>query len=114
MAPTQQEQYADLIKSFQDASTDSNSTPYNGITMMTELRKLSNHPLLMRLHYDMNQVKQMAALLAKDPNYKDTKVDYIVDDLIWMSDFEIHNLAVEFRVSNNLFMDEKFFYMIYF
>lgn len=97
MAPTQKEQYANLIKSFQDASAKT-GTSYNGVTMMSDLRKLSNHPLLMKHHYDMEQLKEIAKLLAKDPGYKDTKVQYIVDDLVWMSDFEIHTMAGEFKV----------------
>ncbi|KAF7263406.1 hypothetical protein GWI33_002401 [Rhynchophorus ferrugineus] len=64
---------------------------------MTELRKLSNHPLLMRYHYDMGQLQEMAKLLAKDPGYKDTVIDYIVEDLKWMSDFEIHTLSQQYK-----------------
>lgn len=68
--------------------------------MMTDLRKLSNHPLLLRFHYDMDKLKEIAKLLAGDPGYKDTVQQYIIDDLAWMSDFEIHTLSKDFKVNN--------------
>lgn len=71
---------------------------------MTDLRKLSNHPLLMRYHYDLNQLKEIAKLLAKDPGYKDTVVEYIVEDLKWMSDFEIHTMSQQFVVIQTTFI----------
>lgn len=71
---------------------------FNGMTMMSDLRKLSNHPLLLRYHYDGDQIKEIANILAKDPGYKDTKVEYIVEDLTWMSDFEIHTMAKDYKV----------------
>lgn len=69
------------------------------MSIMSDLRKLSNHPLLMRYHYNFEKLQEIAKLLARDPGYKDTVVQYIVDDLTWMSDFEIHTLAKGFRVS---------------
>lgn len=75
-----------------------NGQTYNGMSIMTDLRKLSNHPLLMRYHYDLDQLQEIARLLAVDPGYKDTVVEYIVEDLKWMSDFEIHTMSQQFRV----------------
>lgn len=70
------------------------------MTMMTDLRKLSNHPLLLRYHYQLDDIQEMAKLLADDPAYKDTKEEYIVDDLLYMSDFEIHTMTKQYSVIN--------------
>lgn len=70
------------------------------MAMMTDLRKLSNHPLLLRYHYQLEDLQEMAKLLANDPDYKDTKQEYIVDDLLYMSDFEIHSMTKQFSVIN--------------
>lgn len=70
---------------------------------MTDLRKFSNHPLLLRFHFDLTKLKEIAKLLASDPGYKDTVEQYIIDDLTWMSDFEIHTLAKDFPVCFHLF-----------
>lgn len=41
----------------------------------------------------------MAKKLAKDPGYKDTKEEYIIDDLLYMSDFDIYSLIKNHAVS---------------
>ncbi|XP_044252842.1 SWI/SNF-related matrix-associated actin-dependent regulator of chromatin subfamily A containing DEAD/H box 1 homolog isoform X2 [Tribolium madens] len=92
MAPTQKEQYEALVASYQNATVEEENS-YNGMSIMTDLRKLSNHPLLLRYHYDEHQIKEMAKLLVRDPTYKDTVEEYIVQDLLFMSDFEINNLT---------------------
>ncbi|KAL3272354.1 hypothetical protein HHI36_013833 [Cryptolaemus montrouzieri] len=99
MAPTQKEQYEELVASYQAINAtakENDDTPINSMTMMTDLRKLSNHPLLLRYHYDEEQIQEISRLLAKDPGYKDTKEEYIVDDLLYMSDFDIHVLSKRF------------------
>ena len=65
---------------------------------MSELRKLSNHSLLLRYNYQYEDLPDIAKKLAADPNYKDTVVQYIVDDLACMSDFEIHTLTKQYKV----------------
>ncbi|XP_018329041.1 SWI/SNF-related matrix-associated actin-dependent regulator of chromatin subfamily A containing DEAD/H box 1 homolog isoform X2 [Agrilus planipennis] len=98
MVPTQKEQYEELVQSFQNIGKQEYvSTAYNGMAMMTDLRKLANHPLLMRYFYQIDDLREIAELLAKDPGYKDTVVQYIVDDLVFMSDFEIFSLTKQFQ-----------------
>lgn len=69
------------------------------MAMMSDLRKLSNHPLLLRFHYDYDQLREIATILAAEPNYKDTNPDYIFDDLAYMSDFDIHTMSKIYKVS---------------
>ncbi|CAG9857372.1 unnamed protein product [Phyllotreta striolata] len=103
LTPTQKQQYEQLVASYK-AVNENGESLYNGMSIMTDLRKLSNHPLLMRFHYDINKLQEIAKLLAVDPGYKDTVVQYIVDDLTWMSDFEIHTLAKEFACLRNFLL----------
>lgn len=72
-------------------------TTYNGMAMMTDLRKLSNHPALVRHDFQQEDLEEIAEHLATDPTYKDRKVKYIMDDLTFMSDFEIHTLTKRFK-----------------
>lgn len=65
---------------------------------MTDLRKLSNHPLLMRYHYQIDDIKDMAKHLKNDPDYKEKNKAHIVEDLLHMSDFEIHEMTKQFSV----------------
>lgn len=98
MATGQKLKYEELIRSLQN--TDGQlcvSSDYSGMAMMTDMRKLSNHPLLLRYHYKYEELPKLAARLAADPYYKETKEHYIVDDLACMSDFEIHTLTKEYK-----------------
>ncbi|VEN43099.1 unnamed protein product [Callosobruchus maculatus] len=96
LATVQKEHYEQLVASYKNINEDGENS-YSGMSIMSDLRKLSNHPLLLRYHYDMDKMKEIAKLLAVDPGYKDTVEQYIVDDLTWMSDFEIHTLCKEFK-----------------
>nr|XP_022916427.1 SWI/SNF-related matrix-associated actin-dependent regulator of chromatin subfamily A containing DEAD/H box 1 homolog [Onthophagus taurus] len=95
MAPTQEEQYQQLVKIYKEAG-DSDQGKYNGITIMTELRKLSNHPLLLRYHYQNKDLPSIAKKLALDPDYKENIEKHVIEDLGCMSDFEIHTLTKEY------------------
>lgn len=66
--------------------------------MMMDLRKLSNHPLLLREIYDDEKLKMIAKILAKEKDYKETNVEYIQEDLEVLSDFQIHSLCKSFKV----------------
>lgn len=68
------------------------------MAIMTDLRKLSNHPLLLRHQYRNKEIKKIANVLAADPSYKERNPQYISDDLLCMSDFEIHLLCKQYGV----------------
>lgn len=42
----------------------------------------------------------MAKLLAVDPTYKQKNEQYIVEDLAFLSDFDLHNLCTQHKVFN--------------
>ncbi|CAG9774088.1 unnamed protein product [Ceutorhynchus assimilis] len=116
MSPAQKSHYQDLVAAYKNIGPEGSS--YNGMSIMTDLRKLCNHPLLMRYHYGLDQLQQIAELLAKDPGYKDTVIEYIVEDLKWKSDFEIHTMSQQFRCLNKfklpdsmIFTSGKFMYL---
>lgn len=67
--------------------------------MMMDMRKLANHPLLLRFHYDANVTRKMAARLARDPNYKEKNEQYVFEDLMCLSDFQTHQLTQQYSVS---------------
>ncbi|KAK8734847.1 hypothetical protein OTU49_005686 [Cherax quadricarinatus] len=57
--------------------------------MVTTLRKIANHPLLIRKYYDDGKVKEIAKILKKT-THRESVLQYIVEDIAVMSDFEIH------------------------
>ena len=67
--------------------------------MLMNLRKIANHPLLIRNHFDEGQVRQLAKLLKKDASHEKAVEKFIAEDLSVMSDFDIHKTCLAYRVS---------------
>ncbi|KAK7077745.1 ATP-dependent helicase smarcad1 [Halocaridina rubra] len=64
--------------------------------MVMTLRKITNHPLLVRHHYDLAKLKNMAKILKKT-THRESVMQFIVDDLSVMSDFQIHKTCLMYR-----------------
>jgi len=73
----------------------------SGIGMVTNLRRIANHPLLIRNHFDENQIKQLAHILKNDESHADAEEKLIVEDLSVMSDFEIHKTCLSYHCLKN-------------
>ncbi|CAG9786923.1 unnamed protein product [Diatraea saccharalis] len=94
MSERQQKLYKDLIAGFSaNDGTIHATTEQSGVSMMMDMRKLANHPLLLRYQYGADRVRQMAARLARDPTYKEKNEQYAYDDLMCLSDFQLHQLT---------------------
>lgn len=92
--PSQKEKYDELIKAFQrSAGDETEASDTNCMTMMMQLRKMSNHPLLLRYHYQEAELTELAKVLARDPTYKTNDEQHVLEDLLFMSDFELHTLT---------------------
>jgi SWI/SNF-related matrix-associated actin-dependent regulator 1 of chromatin subfamily A len=70
----------------------------SGIAMMMQLRKMANHPALLRYYFTDEQLQDMARRLAADHTYKETNPEYIVQDLAMKSDYQIHQLSSTHKV----------------
>jgi len=69
----------------------------SGVGMLMNLRKIANHPLLTRHHYDDSQLRALARILKRDPSHKDARESYIIEDMAVMSDFDIHKTCLNYR-----------------
>ncbi|KAL0882895.1 hypothetical protein ABMA27_016404 [Loxostege sticticalis] len=112
MSRRQGQLYKDLIAGFSaNDGTIHATTEQSGMSMMMDMRKLANHPLLLRYHYDATQVRQIAQRLARDPGYKERNEQYAYEDLMCLSDFQIHQLTLQhkcissFAVPEHLILD---------
>jgi len=74
----------------------------SGVGMLMNLRKIANHPLLVRHHFDDSQLRTMAKILKRDPSHKDARESYIIEDLSVMSDFDIHKTCLAYRCIEHL------------
>ncbi|CAL4092910.1 unnamed protein product, partial [Meganyctiphanes norvegica] len=78
--------------------------------MIMTLRKICNHPLLVRNLYTQKQITDIAKILKKS-THTDSVLEYIIEDLSVMSDFEIHQTLGQYkRVEHFKLTDEQLIY----
>ncbi|WWD16642.1 hypothetical protein CI109_101072 [Kwoniella shandongensis] len=65
----------------------------NSSNILMDLRKAASHPLLFRRHYTDAKIKQLAKECLNTPTYCDCNLDYVIEDLEYMSDYEISNFC---------------------
>jgi len=110
MSARQADLYFQLVQSYKDRGTKvaaGESCADSGIGMLMNLRKVANHPLLIRSHYTDKQLQVLAKLLkTKDSEHKEAIESYIVEDLKIMSDFEIHKTCEAYRCVEHLCLDD--------
>lgn len=75
--------------------------------MVMVLRKIANHPLLVRRHYTDSKLKEIAKIL-KRTTHRDSVLEYIVEDFSVMSDFEIHGTCSQFNHIRQYRLDDEF------
>ncbi|XP_033230612.1 SWI/SNF-related matrix-associated actin-dependent regulator of chromatin subfamily A containing DEAD/H box 1 homolog [Belonocnema kinseyi] len=95
MIEKQKEMYTNLISEFSDEANRNHEI--NGVGMMMQLRKLANHPLLFRAYYTEDKLRLIANRLANEPGHKQKNPDYVFEDLLWMSDYQINQLSRTFK-----------------
>ncbi|KAG0718228.1 SMARCAD1 [Chionoecetes opilio] len=74
--------------------------------MVMVLRKIANHPLLVRRFYTDAKLKEMAKILKKT-SHRDSVLEYIVEDFSVMSDFEIHTTCCQFNHIRKYRLDDE-------
>ncbi|XP_060069241.1 SWI/SNF-related matrix-associated actin-dependent regulator of chromatin subfamily A containing DEAD/H box 1B-like [Ylistrum balloti] len=98
MIPEQAENYHNLVNKFQQELRESSVGPgetKGGASMLMQLRKAANHPLLQRRHYTDKLLKEMSKHIAKEPSHRERQANpkLIFEDMCVMHDFEIHKLC---------------------
>jgi len=105
MSSRQSEIYYEMVQSYKDraAKMAMGQGADSGIGMLMNLRKVANHPLLVRNQYTDKQLEVLARLLkTRDSGHKQALESYIVEDLKIMSDFEIHKTCETYRCIEHL------------
>ncbi|XP_062398954.1 SWI/SNF-related matrix-associated actin-dependent regulator of chromatin subfamily A containing DEAD/H box 1A [Sardina pilchardus] len=64
--------------------------------VMMQLRKMANHPLLHRQYYTAEKLAVMSRAMLKEPTHFDADPVLIQEDMEVMSDFELHNLCLQY------------------
>ncbi|CAI9739166.1 SNF-related matrix-associated actin-dependent regulator of chromatin subfamily A containing DEAD H box 1- [Octopus vulgaris] len=97
MIPDQQEQYENMINQFTKEVDNADGNTRQ--CMLMQLRKLANHPLLQRRHFNNSLLRSMSTAIAKEPSHRDRNAlpSVIYQDMEVMSDFELHKLCLLYK-----------------
>ncbi|XP_061623861.1 SWI/SNF-related matrix-associated actin-dependent regulator of chromatin subfamily A containing DEAD/H box 1A isoform X2 [Phyllopteryx taeniolatus] len=91
MSEKQQVFYQTLLKKLKDSAGEKRE-----LSVMMQLRKMANHPLLHRQYYTTEKLKAMSELMLKEPTHHDANAACIQEDMAVMSDFELHRLCQQY------------------
>ncbi|XP_060870859.1 SWI/SNF-related matrix-associated actin-dependent regulator of chromatin subfamily A containing DEAD/H box 1 homolog [Metopolophium dirhodum] len=105
MTEHQKTRYNTLVDEIKEATRGKEVTDNSHMMWLMMLRKLTNHPLLLRYHFEDDKLYKMAKLLAIEPTYKQKNEQYIAEDLSFMSDFDLHKLCTDHRCLSKLGYD---------
>lgn len=106
MAEDQRRNYNNLVEYYSNEdNVVKSSSENNGMSIMMDMRKLTNHPLLMRYFFTDKKCNEISQRLATDMIYKKTNAEYILEELVTMSDYQIYQLAQKYPVRQNDFFD---------
>uniref|UniRef100_A0A182JVJ0 SWI/SNF-related matrix-associated actin-dependent regulator of chromatin subfamily A containing DEAD/H box 1 homolog n=1 Tax=Anopheles christyi TaxID=43041 RepID=A0A182JVJ0_9DIPT len=108
MIDSQREKYNEIVNEYQKATGKlKDNTEISGMSIMVHLRKLANHPLLLRYYYSDDDVRKFARKLATDPDYKGNNADDIFYDIAYLSDFKLYEMRDKYTTLYDLQLPEK-------
>lgn len=93
MTDTQKRYYNDLVEYYSNNRGEIYSGDRAGVSIMVEMRKLANHPLLGRYYFSDDKLREFSKRLASVSSYKKTNPQYIFEELAVMSDFQVWQLC---------------------
>lgn len=73
--------------------------------VLMQLRKAANHQLLTRKHYTDEMIPEIAKDIMRELEFMDNNFDYIIEDMKFMSDFELHKLCLKYPVLDRLILE---------
>ncbi|KAK3091472.1 hypothetical protein FSP39_020046 [Pinctada imbricata] len=99
LLPDQREVYDRLVANFSAAIADDSVRETRGASMLMQLRKAANHPLLIRNHFSDDVLQKMAKKIAKEPSHRDRGAlpDLICEDMAQMNDYDLMRLCDQYK-----------------
>ncbi|XP_020713027.1 SWI/SNF-related matrix-associated actin-dependent regulator of chromatin subfamily A containing DEAD/H box 1 homolog isoform X2 [Ceratitis capitata] len=93
LTDTQKQNYHELVDYYSNRKGEICSGDRAGTTIMMEMRKVANHPLLMRYYFSDETLHDLSERLACAPTLKKSNPQYIFEELAVMSDFQVMQLC---------------------
>lgn len=101
LTESQREKYTELVQTYSsDDGIVQATNEQKGISIMMDMRKLSNHPLLLRYYYSDEKVHEIANILSTHPNYKKNRnPQYVFEELAPLSDFQLYQTMQNYGIT---------------
>lgn len=101
LTETQKEKYMELVELYRsDDGIVQATNEQSGMSIMMDMRKLANHPLLLRYYYSDETVHEIAKILSTHPNYKKNRnPQYVFEELAPLSDFQLYQTMQNYQIS---------------
>lgn len=101
LTESQKENYMDMVQLYSsDDGIVQATNEQKGISIMMDMRKLANHPLLLRYYYSDEKVHEIAEILARHPNYKKNRnPQYVFEELAYLSDFQLYKTMQDYDIT---------------
>lgn len=96
-----------LVKQKPSGDSDGSEVSQSAVGVIMSMRKLSNHPLLLRYHYDEDKLRQIARAFVRIPNHEHKEEQLVMEDLSVMSDFEIHTTCGNFEKLHQFRLEQR-------
>ncbi|XP_063051745.1 SWI/SNF-related matrix-associated actin-dependent regulator of chromatin subfamily A containing DEAD/H box 1A [Engraulis encrasicolus] len=115
MSPKQKELYTALFSKLKHTPPGERRELCN---VMMQLRKMANHPLLHRQYYTTDKLRVMSKAMLSEPTHFDADPVLIQEDMEVMSDFELHNLCLQYpairshQLATDLLLDSGKFHLL--
>lgn len=102
MSASQSERYGQMVRMYtSEAGGLQTSEDLSYMTMMMDMRKLANHPLLMRYHFSDKTLMRIAEQLSTHPDYKkNPHPPYIFEELAILSDFQVQQQLEKYDIQH--------------
>jgi len=102
LLPDQLEKYQYVIDEYKNIDPTTESYMGRGSSIMMDMRKIANHPLLMRYFFSDARLHEISRVLARDSVYKNNNPKQIFEDIAPLSDFKIHQLREKYPSIRNM------------
>ncbi|XP_037958222.1 SWI/SNF-related matrix-associated actin-dependent regulator of chromatin subfamily A containing DEAD/H box 1 homolog [Teleopsis dalmanni] len=100
MSDIQKQNYHGLVEYYSNHKGEICSGDRAGVTIMMEMRKAANHPLLTRQYFTDAKLNEFAKRLAISGSYKKTNPQYIFEELAVMSDYQVYQLCTKYELDD--------------
>lgn len=101
LTESQREKYKNLVSCYSsDDGIVQATNEQSGISIMMDMRKLANHPLLLRFYYTDERVHEVAKELSKHTQYKKNRnPQYVFEELAPLSDFQLYQTIEKYGIA---------------